>query len=191
MAIEVDLEKVYDKIEWSFIREVLINTNFLQNVISLIMSCVSSVSTSFLFNGGNMEPILPLRGISQGDPLLPYLFILCMEALSYFIEEKCKTKSWIPVKSSNNGVAVSHLFFADDLVLFAKADHVNCSTIWDVLDDFCARSSQSISESKSRVFFSPNVDVDTKESLCDILGFSFNPKPRKISWFSHKAPWDH
>ena len=191
MAIEVDLKKAYDKIEWSFIREVLINTNFLQNVISLIMSCVSSVSTSFLFNGGNMEPILPLRGIRQGDPLLPYLFILCMEALSYFIKEKCKTKSWIPVKSSNNGVAVSHLFFADNLVLFAKADHVNCSTIWDVLDDFCARSSQSICESKSRVFFSPNVDVDTRESLCDILGFSFNPKPRKISWFSHKAPWDH
>ena len=191
MAIKVDLEKAYDKIEWSFIREVLINANFPHNVISLIMSCVSSVSTSILFNGGNMEPIFPSRGIRQGDLLLPYLFILCMEALGYFIKEKCKTKSWIPVKSSNNGVAVSHLFFADDLVLFAKADHVNCSTIWDVLDDFCARSSQSISESKSRVFFSPNVDVDTRESLCDILGFSFNPKPRKISWFSHKAPWDH
>ena len=64
-----------------------------------------------------------------------------------------KKKSWIPVKSSKNGVVVSHIFFADDLVLFAKADHVNCSTIWDVLDDFCARSEQSISESKSRVFF--------------------------------------
>ena len=48
---------------------------------------------------------------------------------------------------------------------------MNCSTIRDVLDDFCARSGQSISESKSRVYFSPNVDVDTRESLCDILGF--------------------
>ena len=140
MAIKVDLEKAYDKIKWSFIREVLINANFPQNVISLIMSCVSSVSTSILFNGGNMEPILSSRGIRQGDPLSPYLFILCMEALGYFIEEKCKSKSWIPVKSSNNGVAVSHLFFADVLVLFAKEDHVNCSTIRDVLDDFCARS---------------------------------------------------
>ena len=65
----------------------------------------------------------------------------------------------------------SHLFFADDLVLFEKADNVNCSTIRDVLDSFCARSGQSISESKSRVYFSPNVDVDIRESLCDILGF--------------------
>nr|XP_023914532.1 uncharacterized protein LOC112026083 [Quercus suber] len=186
MAIKVDLEKAYDKIELSFIREVLINANLPQNVISLIMSCVSLVSTSILFNGGNMEPILPSRGIWQGDPFLPYLFILCMEALGYFIKEKCKNKGWIPIKSSNNGVAFSHLFFANDLVLFVKVDHVNCSTIWDVLDDFCARSKQSISESKSRVFFSPNVDVATRESLCDILGFRSTPNLGKYPGFPIK-----
>ena len=76
MAIKVDLEKAYDKIEWSFIREVLINANFPHNVISLIMSYVSLVSTSILFNGGNMEPILLSRGIRLGDLLFPYLFIL-------------------------------------------------------------------------------------------------------------------
>jgi len=161
-AIKVDLEKTYDKVEWSFIREVLINANLPQNLVSLIMSCVSLVSTSILFNGGNMEPILPSRGIRQGDPLSPYLFIPCMEALGHLIEEKCEEKFWTPVKSSISGFAFSQLFFADDLVLFAKVDHVNCSTIRDVLDAFCARSRQSISDSKSRVFFSPNVDVDTR-----------------------------
>ena len=64
------------------------NTNLPQNLISLIMSCVSSVSTSILFNGGNIEPIFQSRGIRQGDPLLPYFFIHCMEALG-FIDEKC------------------------------------------------------------------------------------------------------
>ena len=132
-----------------------------------------------------MEPILPSRGIRQGDLLSPYLFILSMEALGYLIEEKCKDKSWIPIKSSNTRVAFSHLFFADDLVLFAK-DHVNCSTIRDVLDNFCARSGQSISESKSRVFFSPNVDVDTRESLCDILGFHSTPNLGKYLGFPIK-----
>ena len=186
MAIKVNLEKVYDKIEWSFIREVLINANLSQNVISLIMSRVSSVSTSILFNGGNMEPILPSRGIRQGDLLLPYLFILCMEALGYLIKEKCKDKSWTPVKISNNGVAFSHLFFADDLVLFAKVDHFNCLMIRDVLDNFCARFGQPISESKSRVLFSPNVDVDTRESLCDILGFHSTPNLGKYLGFPIK-----
>ena len=183
MAIKVDLEKAYDKIEWSFIREVLMNANLPQNLISLIMSCVSSVSTSILFNGGNIEPIFQSRGIRQGDPLSPYFFIHCMEALGYLIDEKCKDKSWSPIKSSNNGVAFSHLFFADDLVLFAKADLVNCSTIRDVLDSFCARFGQSISESKSRVFFSLNVDVDTRESLCDILGFRSTPNLGKYLGF--------
>ena len=71
-------------------------------------------------------------------------------------------------------------------MLFAKANHVNCSTIRDVLDDFCARSGQSISDSKSRVFFSPNVDVDTRESLCDILGFHSTPNLGKYLGFSIK-----
>ena len=73
------------------------------------------------------------------------------------------------------GSDISHLFFADDLVLFARADFINCSAIKDVLDDFCSISGQTISEAKSRVFFSPNVDRDTQESLCDILGFASTP----------------
>ena len=109
-----------------------------------------------------------------------------MEVLRHLIEEKCSEKSWVPVKSSQSGVAFSHLFFADDLVLFAKADHVNCFPIRDVLDSFCVQSGQSISESKSRVYFSPNIDVDTRESLCDILGFRSTPNLEKYLGFPIK-----
>lgn len=122
MAIKIDLEMAYDKIEWSFIREMLINYNFPANLIDLIMSCVSSVSSSHLFNGGCLEPFTPSRGIRQGDPLSPYLFILCIEYLGHLIEEKCTSKVWKPVKASRSGLAFSHLFFADDLVLFATID---------------------------------------------------------------------
>ena len=76
--------------------------------------------------------------------------------------EKCNAKLWQPVKVSSSGSAFSHLFFADDLVLFARADGTNCSTIRDVLDEFCSISRQTISEAKSRVYFSPNVDRDTR-----------------------------
>lgn len=185
MAIKVDLEKAYNKIEWSFIRKVLINANFPHNMVNLIMGCMSSVSTSILFNGG-IEPILPLEGIKQGDPLSPYLFVLCMEILGHHIEEKCSKKSWVLVKSSQSRMALSHLFFVDDLVLFAKVDHVNCSTIRDVLDNFCARSRQSIIESESRVYFSPNIDVDTGESLGDILEFKSTPNLGKYLRFPIK-----
>ena len=89
--------------------------------------------------------------------------------------EKCNAKLWQPVKASGNGLTFSHLFFADDLVLFASADGTNCSTIRDVLDEFCSTSGQIISEAKSRVYFLPNVDRDTRESLSDILGFASTP----------------
>ena len=129
MTIKIDLEKAYDKIEWAFIREMLLQFNFSDNIIDLILSCVSSVSTSLLFNGGCLESFNPSIGIRQGDPLSPYLFILCMEYLGYLIEEKCAAKLWSPVKASRSGLAFSHIFFADDLILFAKADHVNCQAI--------------------------------------------------------------
>ena len=138
MALKIDLEKAYDKLEWSFIREVLIRANLPAELIDIIMSCISTVSTSILFNGEALELIYPSRGIRQGDPLSPYLFILCMEYLGQLIVEKCNAKLWQPVKASSSGPAFSHLFFADDLVLFARADGTNCSTIRDVLDKFCS-----------------------------------------------------
>lgn len=129
MAIKIDLEKAYDKIEWAFIREMLFEFNFPDNIIDFIMSYVLPVSISLLFNGGCLESFLPSRGIRQGDPLSPYLFILWMEYLGYLIEEKCVAKLWSLVKASRSGPAFSHIFFADDLVLFAKADQGNCHAI--------------------------------------------------------------
>ena len=65
---------------------------------------------------------------------------------------------------------------------------MNCSAIKDVLDLFCSLSRQTVSESKSRVYFSPNVDRDTRESLCDILGFASTPFLEKYLGFPLKQP---
>ena len=117
MAIKIDLEKAYDRLEWHFLRDVLNLYRLPSCLIDLIMSCVSSSSISILFNGGKLDPFRPSRGIRQGDPLSPYLFIMCMEILRFLINGKCEEKLWDPVKASRNGLAFSHLFFTDDLVL--------------------------------------------------------------------------
>ena len=74
------------------------------------------------------------------------------------------------------------------MVLYARADGTNCSTIRDVLDEFCSISGQTISEVKSRVYFSPNVDRDTRESLSDILGFTSTPSLGKYLGIPIKHP---
>ena len=92
------------------------------------------------------------------------------------------------MKASRSGPAFSHLMFADDLVLFAKANLLNCSTIKDVLDEFCDMPGQTISEAKSKDYFSPNMDQDTRESLSDILGFTSTPNLGKYLGIPIKHP---
>ena len=186
MAIKIDLEKAYDKIEWAFIRKMLIAFNFPDNIIDLIMSCVSSVSTSLIFNGGCLESFLPSQGIRQGNPLSPYLYILYMEYLGYLIEEKCEAKLWSLVRALRSGPAFSHIFFANDLVFFPKADQANCYAIKEVLEVFCKKSGQNVSEAKSQVYFSPNVNSDSRDSLANVLGFRLAPNLGKYLGFPHK-----
>ena len=74
MAIKIDLEKAYVHLEWSFIRDTLSLFKFPEDLITLIISCVSSSSIAILFNEGALESFRPSRGIRQGDPLSLYLF---------------------------------------------------------------------------------------------------------------------
>ena len=100
MTIKINLEKAYDHLEWSFIRDTLKLFKLPISLISLIMSCMSTSTISVLFTGGVLESFCPTRGIRQGDPLFPYLFILCMEVLGAMITEKCNEKLWNPARAS-------------------------------------------------------------------------------------------
>lgn len=81
MILKIDLEKVFDRIKWSFIKQALHFFNIPNNMIKLIMSCISTSSIYILINGGRTNFFRPSRGIRQGDPLFSYLFIMCMELL--------------------------------------------------------------------------------------------------------------
>ena len=119
------------------------------------MSCISSSTLSILVNGESLDPFLPSRGIRQGDPLSPYIFILCMEYLVCLILFKVFLGNWSDVKTSRDGPSFSHFFFADDLILFAKATKKNCLAIQKFLNVFCTSSGQKVNSEKSKIFFSP------------------------------------
>ena len=93
------------------------------------MHCISSVSFSVLINGAAYGNIIPSRGLRQGDPLSPSLFLLCAEGLSAILHEAARNHSLSGISISCNYPKITHLFFADDSILFCKANTEECQTL--------------------------------------------------------------
>jgi len=89
MAIKLDMSKAYDRVEWTFLEDIMIWLGFVVQWVQLIMRCVSSVSYVVLLNRNPLEVFTPTRGLRQGNPLSPNLFLLCAEGLSSLIQRAC------------------------------------------------------------------------------------------------------
>lgn len=121
MAIKVDIEKAYDKLRWDFIRVIFMEIHIPHQMINTVMACISSSQMNILWNGAKSKEYSPSRGIRQGDPLSPYIVILCMDKLSHIIFEVVNNGTWNPMTARRQGPNISHLIFIDDLLLFAEA----------------------------------------------------------------------
>lgn len=157
LVLKVDLEKAYDRVDWPFLREVLLAAGFSSHLTLLILSCISSTSVPVLWNGSSLSEFQPQRGLRQGDPLSPYLFVLCMEVLGQRISRAVDEKEWKPLKASRSGPSISHLFFADDLLLFGTASMQQAQVMEMILAEFCGFSGQRVNRHKSHLWLSPNI----------------------------------
>ncbi|CAL1388052.1 unnamed protein product [Linum trigynum] len=157
MILKIDLEKAYDMLWWDFLRDTLKEAGLPSTWISCIMYCVEQNNMRVLWNGNLSATITPTRGVRQGDPLSPYLFVLCMERLSHRIDAVLHSGQWKAIRLTRNGPPLTHLFFADDLLLFAEAETRQIRIIKQCLDDFCFSSGQRVNYGKSLLFVSPNV----------------------------------
>ncbi|XP_061375716.1 uncharacterized protein LOC133317851 [Gastrolobium bilobum] len=97
MAIKLDLEKAYDRLNWQFIHDTLIDLGLPDILIRLIDSCVSSSTMNLLWNGNTTGDFKLSKGIRQGDPLSPYLFVLCVERVGHLINSASQAGSWKPI----------------------------------------------------------------------------------------------
>jgi hypothetical protein len=140
MAIKLDLQKAYDRVNWSFLQTVLRNFGFKETFIAWIMECVTSVSFKLLINGGLTDSFNPSRGLRQGDPLSPYLFILCQETRSRLIEKQLSERRINGVKARIGGPAITHVMYADDIILFSKTNKKETTILNQCLDTYCTWS---------------------------------------------------
>ncbi|XP_027152078.1 uncharacterized protein LOC113752144 [Coffea eugenioides] len=170
MAIKLDMAKAYDRVEWHFLQAMMEKMGFCPVWIKWINSCLKTVTYSFNCNGEAKGFVTPGRGIRQGDPLSPYLFLICSEGLSSLLRKAEESSRIQGLKISRQGPELTHLFFADDSLIFCKADKQQATEIMNILKTYEAASGQMVNLDKSAVFFSRNMFSDQREEVRQALG---------------------
>ena len=154
MAVKTDISKAYDRLEWTFIRTVLERLGFCSTWVLWMMQCITTVSYSFLLNDEVVGRVIPERGIRQGDPLSPYIFIICGEVLSGLCK-KAQDSGQLPgLRIARNSPKINHLLFANDTMFFTNSDSHSCSSLVDILQKYESASGQMINVLKSSISFS-------------------------------------
>ncbi|KAF7842718.1 reverse transcriptase [Senna tora] len=169
IVIKLDIHKAFDTLSWSFITNILTAFNFPTNFINLILSGLTSANYTILVNGKMSEPFKPAKGIRQGDPISPYIFILAMEFLNHLILHQVSNRNWLPFKFRQSTLNFSHLFFADDILLFSKASSKSCHIIKETLDLFSNISGLHINLEKSKFWVSSNTPDSKARHIQNIL----------------------
>jgi hypothetical protein len=153
MAVKLDMSKAYDRVEWSFLEAMMKRLGFVEGWIFVIMRCVRSVTYSVLVNGVPYGNIITSRGLRQGDPLSPYLFLLVVEGLSSLIVRAEMDGRITGVPFSSRGLQLSHLFFADDNLLFCRANFTEWGNLLGILKSYEEASRQKLNSTKTSIFF--------------------------------------
>jgi hypothetical protein len=121
---------------------------FHQLWVDTVMRLVTSVSFSVLFNGDKLNSFRPTRGLRQGDPISPYLFLLATEGLTGLLKSRNESSVLNGIKVAPLAPMASHLLFADGSLLFFRANRENSLVIKEVLNTNCQASRQQINMEK-------------------------------------------
>ncbi|XP_074296243.1 uncharacterized protein LOC141624234 [Silene latifolia] len=170
MAVKLDMAKAYDRVEWDFLRGVLRAMGFDRHWVGRVMECVSTVSSAVLINGTAKEVFKPERGLRQGDPLSPYLFILCAEVLSSLVRRAVESNTLRGFRIATNAPLITHLFFADDSIFFLRAGVTEAEQLSAILRKYEQASGQLVNLDKTTVSYSKGVSEERRLAITERLG---------------------
>lgn len=178
-AYKLDLSKAYDRVDWVFLRQVMQKLGFSQRWVDWIMACVTSVRYSVNFNGTLLDSFAPSRGLRQGDPLSPFLFLFVADGLSALLRKNVDSRDITPVRVCRGAPGISHLLFADDTLLFFEASKIQAVKVKAILDAYGAATGQSLNYDKCSLLFGdacPAVVQDEVRAALQVTSHSFEDK---------------
>ncbi|GKA02352.1 RNA-directed DNA polymerase, eukaryota [Tanacetum coccineum] len=150
MIFKVDFEKAYDSIRWDFVDTISKKFGFGDKWCKWIHSCLQSSRGSILINGSPTPEFQFFKGLKQGDPLSPFLFILVMESLHLSFQRVVDAGLFSGIKLDSS-MSVSHLFYADNAIFMGQWNQSNIDTIVRVLKVFHSASGLRINMKKSKL----------------------------------------
>ncbi|XP_056698604.1 uncharacterized protein [Spinacia oleracea] len=174
-VVKLDMNKAYDRVRWDFLFQALQEFGFPPYWVHIIRQCITTVSYQVLVNGEPTRSFNPKCGMRQGDPLSPYLFVLCMEVFSALMRRSENDHLIQGISVCRGAPLVSQLFFADDSLLFFRVSPEVCDQVLSVLAEFSSLSGQVINYQKSFVKFSPNTPQDYRDYLASSLRLGQRP----------------
>ncbi|KAL2252888.1 UNVERIFIED_CONTAM: LINE-1 retrotransposable element ORF2 protein [Sesamum indicum] len=179
-ALKVDIRKAYDTVEWDFMLAVLQLFGFPPKFTRWIEECISTTSFSIGFHRKPHGFFTGARGLRQGDPLSPYLFVLIMEALHLGFLQRIEQDMQFTYHLKCESSKVFQMGFADDLLLFCRADFDSIKVFKEGLDWFAKVSGLRLNVQKSHLIISRSAQ-ELKDQMLEILGFQEGHLPMRTS----------
>ncbi|XP_075668946.1 uncharacterized protein LOC142638766 [Castanea sativa] len=170
MALKLDMSKAYDRVEWAYLEAIMRRMGFTERLVALIMECITTVSYSVLINGESSQVIHPSRGLRLGNPLSPYLFLICSEGLHSLLQQAADSKQIRGVSICKRGLRLTHLFFAEDSLIFCRASLNECLRIQALLVCYEKASGQQLNRNKTGLFFSKSTPPLLLDQIKEALG---------------------
>ncbi|XP_070024861.1 uncharacterized protein [Nicotiana sylvestris] len=174
VILKLDMTKAYDRISWLFLTKVLRKMGFTERLIGIVFGLVSNNWYSILINGQPHGFFKSSRGIKQGDPVSPTLFIFAAETLSRGLNALHTNLYFCGFGMPKWSPKINHLAYADDMIIFSSSDETSLMLIMQVLKAYEDASGQLVNKNKSAVYLHHLTDMTVVNKVERITGIHRN-----------------